>query len=169
VRSLLHNELGVSLPLHVSLSQPLTLRTEQREPFLASLKSAISASGVRAFNVQPASLIWHPNETKTRWFLVLGLKQPPKNELRQLLEACNRVCGDFKQPLLYRDGARETTAPQHDQFHISVAWSLSKCEVPPDLQSGLLASLDGLKVRFDEVKARVGQDVTSLPLAVRRA
>lgn len=45
--SLLHSELGVQLPLHVSLSRPVVLTTDQKKPFIEAVKHAIEASNTK--------------------------------------------------------------------------------------------------------------------------
>ncbi|USW54745.1 Putative U6 snRNA phosphodiesterase Usb1 [Septoria linicola] len=184
VHSLLENDLGVQQPLHVSLSRPLALKTEDKDDFLQELESAITGSSVRTFTVRPLDLVWHANEDRTRWFLVLRLQQPSADELQTLLKKCNALAAQFNQPLLYHGGSSiagddsedlHDSGP-HDSFHISVAWSL-KFEDSKQAQSGpvnvdvspaLLEQLEGLKIKFSEVKVRVGQDVHSTPLQQAR-
>ena len=44
--SLLESDLGAPLPLHVSLSRPLALTTEQKDDFLVRVEGAIRGCGV---------------------------------------------------------------------------------------------------------------------------
>ncbi|TKA53640.1 hypothetical protein B0A49_10281, partial [Cryomyces minteri] len=76
IHSLLTNDLGVALPLHISLSRPLILQTDQKDAFLTSMTSALTHSGVKPFTVSPTSLVWHPNDGGSRYFLVLRLARP---------------------------------------------------------------------------------------------
>ncbi|KAF9894363.1 poly(U)-specific 3'-to-5' RNA exonuclease [Aspergillus nanangensis] len=46
LHSLLRSDLGVQLPLHISLSRPVVLRTEQRQSFLETLQTSIRNSHV---------------------------------------------------------------------------------------------------------------------------
>ncbi|KAF2723303.1 hypothetical protein K431DRAFT_319102 [Polychaeton citri CBS 116435] len=185
VTSLLRTDLDVSLPLHVSLSRPLALLTEQREPFLKDLKQAVAQSGVAPFTVQLGEVVWHPNESSTRWFLVQRLQESSSDELGKLLLACNGASASFGQPSLYT--SQETSAdesstanrldrpddhpnnlPSSGQFHISLAWSL----VPQSSEAKTLPSAleqdTSFEISFDKVKVRVGQDVHNIPLASRR-
>lgn len=179
VHSLLHNELGVSLPLHISLSRPLVLKTEQRTPFLDHLKQAITASGVWQFTVTPEKVVWHHNEHGVRWFQVVSLQTPAKGELRKLLKGCNDCARTFGQPLLY--GAydkRAETKRGDDPFHISIAWTLregnrtpaSKHDPENDVGSNGHNNQwrNAFHISFTEVKVRIGQDVTALPLGADR-
>ncbi|KAK5700171.1 poly(U)-specific 3'-to-5' RNA exonuclease [Elasticomyces elasticus] len=148
VQSLLHNDLGVSLPLHVSLSRPLSLGTEQKDLFLGQTKQAVSSSSVRVFDAVPGGLRWHPNELRTRWFLVLQLRKPEGDELAKLLRSCNEIAGEFEQPLLYTQDSimgEPLDAAKHEgrqtdeggKFHISLAWSLTE---PKDGTAGATAT-----------------------------
>ncbi|RMY97787.1 hypothetical protein D0862_07897 [Hortaea werneckii] len=178
IHSLLQNDLGVSLPLHISLSRPLVLRTEQKEPFLDRLKNAILTSGVHTFTVRPSGLRWHSNESNSRYFLVLGLERTPKAEMSSLLTACNRVAKAFDQPLLYAEdtnivkGRRKDakfSSPAEGKCHISIAWSL---EAPLSTQAGeaipIPTAISGLQIPFSEIKVRIGQDVTAVALPSAR-
>jgi len=173
METLLHNRLNVPLPLHISLSRPLVLRTEQREAFLDQLQTSISSTGVQGFATKPALLRWHPNESKTRWFLVLGLSKSENEELPRLLAACNSVAERFGHPSLYHDnecGDGENDVGivgKEGRFHVSIAWSL---QPPVETQEGLAASNDTLQavkeleMPFSQVKVRIGQDVTCIKL-----
>jgi hypothetical protein len=48
IHSLLTSDLGVQLPLHISLSRPVVLRTEQRQPFMEMFQTALQESSVPA-------------------------------------------------------------------------------------------------------------------------
>jgi hypothetical protein len=170
------------LPLHVSLSRPLTLKTEQKDDFLRSLRNTVSGSGVRAFTTSLEQLQWHPNEDRTRWFLVLRVEDRD-HELMKLLRACNSVADMYDQPRLYEDDRngepqRKNQAASNGEevskkFHISIAWSLQKPHengVGQDFDIGTtsLKSIRSVSVPFNEVKVRIGQDVKLLPLDVKR-
>lgn len=185
----------MELPLHVSLSRPLVLKTEQREPFLDQLRKGVQSSGVRAFLTRPRTLIWHPNEAGSRWFHVLGLRKREGDELYKLLNASNAVAKSFGQPLLYSedttehgvsdaDAARTAGRDPPERFHISIAWSLSAppldmADVPARLTTepgdsadaedvDIFALLEDTDIAFSEVKVRIGQDVTTILLPAAR-
>lgn len=182
IKSLLENDLGVQLPLHVSLSRPLALRTEQKQKFLDRLKQTVINSNIKAFTIKPKDLAWHPNEDETRWFLVLRLQLSSGAELSRLLETCNSVASSFRQPLLYAGSESESLdAMSLDQhFHISIAWSLQpptsrETKVEGDEAScssaipyEQLGRLTSVPISFKEVKVRIGQDVHNIPLKARR-
>lgn len=46
MQSLLHSDLGARLPLHISLSRPVVLRTEQRSGFTELLQRSIETSHI---------------------------------------------------------------------------------------------------------------------------
>ena len=184
VHSLLQNDLGVPLPLHVSLSRPLVLRTEQRSAFLDQLKKSVQASSVRAFDAAPAGLRWHPNEIRSRHFLVLSLQRSGDGELEKLLNACNGVAKTFGQPLLYANDHRRASKAGHekvnggDKFHISIAWSLQSPiaktghgkDLPTPNRGDLRVpdEVAELRVPFSQVKVRIGQDVSAIDLPAAR-
>lgn len=180
VRSLLQNDLGVPLPLHISLSRPLALKTEQKDDFLRSLTEAICTSGVKAFETSFEDLRWHPNEDRTRWFLVLRTADED-DEMLRLLSTCNDIAADYKQPKLYENDddakqageKRPSTGKQPAKqvarkFHISIAWSLEGASQGETQSQDLPAQVRSIRVSFTEVKVRIGQDVTSLPLSQKR-
>lgn len=47
MHSLLYSDLGVQLPLHISLSRPVVLRTEQKDSFLELLRHRVTHSGIQ--------------------------------------------------------------------------------------------------------------------------
>ncbi|KAI2696076.1 hypothetical protein CBS147332_9165 [Penicillium roqueforti] len=181
VHSLLHSDLGAQLPLHISLSRPVILRTEQRALFTEALEKAIHASHVLSFHVQPDTLYWSSNYEKTRWFLVLGVRRPSHDGLNRLLKMSNETLARFGQPPLYATSStqeQQTSASLRDRsssqeredfsgcFHISLAWRLSE---PSPKESELVAKIDlqtlrEIQVGFDCVKAKIGNIVSSIPL-----
>lgn len=171
--------MGVRQPLHVSLSRPLALKTEHKDTFFDRLKTSISIAGVSAFSVRPLDLVWHPNEDQTRWFLVLRLQRPSCDELRILLERSNDLARQYNQPLLYGhrtfSSSHVPEAWEHDNFHISIAWSIqprqksaSAGPVEVVISDQLLQKLKASDLTFREVKVRIGQDVHSIPLRQAR-
>jgi len=109
IQSFLTSDLGAPLPLHVSLSRPIGLATEQKDGFLTALERSVKSSGVRPFKFTFAGLDWVPNFETTRWFLVLRLQRPGGDELNKLLRVGNRVVRDFGQPPLYVPPASSTS------------------------------------------------------------
>lgn len=117
------------------------------------------------------------NYEKTRWFLVLRIKKPDNDALNRLLHLCNRTLAQFDQPPLYAKASHSSRTSSHRQsdegssdysdcFHISLAWSLlepnhKECE---RVEATDLKALRGLRVRFDSVKAKIGNHVESIPL-----
>lgn len=165
-------------PLHVSLSRPLSLKTDDKDVFLEQVNKRSASSGVSAFAVQPLDLVWHPNEQGTRWFLVLRLQRSAGDELRSLLEMCNSVASEFSQPLLYSDEAKRSeisTNDANDSFHISIAWTIQLDQadatsgpVAVDLPDALLQPVTTKSINFPEIKVRIGQDVNCIPLQQAR-
>ncbi|KAK2625564.1 hypothetical protein QTJ16_004876 [Diplocarpon rosae] len=101
VYSLVTSEIGVPLPLHVSLSRSLGFVASQKDEFVDSLSRAIRVSGVRPFDISFDGLEWVANFEGTRWFLVLRIPQPSDDGLNKLLFVCNSTVKQFGQPPLY--------------------------------------------------------------------
>ncbi|KAJ5117284.1 Endoplasmic reticulum oxidoreductin-1 [Penicillium atrosanguineum] len=177
IHSLLHSDLGAQLPLHISLSRPVVLRTEQRSSFTELLQKSIRGSHIAPFSVLPDTLTWVSNYEKTRWFLVLHVARPQNNELNNLLHLSNRALASFDQPPLYapsRDSRPRASSARDRQrvdysdcFHISIAWSLTgPAEEDVERVQGIdLIEVKGLEVRFDSVKAKIGNHVESISLS----
>ncbi|KAE8153739.1 U6 snRNA phosphodiesterase Usb1 [Aspergillus avenaceus] len=187
LNSLLRSDLGAQLPLHISLSRPVVLRTEQRYSFMDTLRSAIRGSKISTFDAQFEGLDCVSNYERTRWFFVLRVKKPEGDALNRLLRLSNQSLAPFGQPPLYESSAHvvdATTSPigsmQWQQgatphtpkdyshcFHISVAWTLA--EPSPEEREQIsnldLREINGLAVGFDCVKAKIGNNITSIPLS----
>ncbi|PBP22459.1 hypothetical protein BUE80_DR006667 [Diplocarpon rosae] len=101
VHSLVISDIGVPLPLHVSLSRSLGFVASQKDEFVDSLCRAIQVSGVRPFDISFDGLEWVANFEGTRWFLVLRIPQPRDDGLNKLLFICNSTVQQFGQPPLY--------------------------------------------------------------------
>ena len=140
------------------------------------------------FNVTTNSLDCVSNYEKTRWFYVLRAEKPEGNALNRLLRLSNRALARFEQPPLYeasqdvaavqKSNGGGTTLPRVSSesgqtgadyshcFHISLAWSLTGLS---SAESELIGGVDlqkvrELSVRFDCVKVKVGNHVSSIPL-----
>ena len=180
VHSFLRSDLGVQLPLHISLSTPLVLETTQKEPFEDSIVAKLRDSRIKAFTIEARRLEWVANHDETRFFLVLKLSRPEGLELSQLLSICNDVARRFDLPQLYQDvvdpdpdtrGQRprdktDAMIDHSEAFHISIAWSLIE---PNDRVRRQLADtadgrLEHLKVSFSLLKLKIGNAVIDLPL-----
>ncbi|KAL4969344.1 HVSL domain-containing protein [Aspergillus stella-maris] len=174
LHSFLYSDLGAQLPLHISLSRPVVLRTEERQSFMEAFETALGSSAISPFDIQVESLDWVSNFEKTRWFYVLRAKRPDKDSLNHLLHISNRSLGLFGQPPLYEsvsDSAKQDpkSAPVGNYtgcFHISIAWSLEEpsAEEKERMERIDLGELSALKIRFDCVKAKIGNNVSSIPL-----
>lgn len=150
VQNFLTSDLGAPLPLHISLSRPLSLTTAQKDEFLDQLRGVLSRSSVGEFELTPTALEWHRTHESSRSFLVLrvasstSLPDPDTNsslpkdlavaegrknhELSKLLRHCNALCKKFGQPELYgaQGDDEKRIGNVGDAFHVSVAWSFSE-------------------------------------------
>lgn len=146
------------------------------------------------FDITLGGLDWVSNYEKTRWFLVLHAQRPTNDGLNCLLGLSNRALASFGQPPLYEKMPQELsgleTGPitrrsddyryQLDMkppgvgagdyshcFHISLAWSLAE---PSGDDQARLAAIDlresmEFMVRFDCVKAKIGNNIASIHLS----
>lgn len=189
----LQSELGAPLPLHVSLSRTLQIKTEDRDVFLDALKSRLRRASVASFQFQFKGLKWVPNFQRNRWFLVLGIEKPAKNGLNRLLDACNEATAQCGHPGLYVRGqgdgpmesstenegnkrrkgqdTEEESTDRSDRFHVSIAWNLE--EPDPDW-TALIKNIDVSErikqpqASINVVKARIGNVVHNIDLKAGR-
>ncbi|KAF2705176.1 hypothetical protein K504DRAFT_484547 [Pleomassaria siparia CBS 279.74] len=189
----LRSPLGAPLPLHVSLSRTLQIKTDDRENFVETLTSSLSKAAIRPFNIRFGTLKWVSNYQRNRWFLVLGIAKPAQDELNGLLNACNNATEKCGHPGLYTGGngdgpmpdnkARDCATKRNDQntaddsldrtenFHVSIAWNLGE---PDPEWIALLGTIDLTKhlqapeAPFDAVKVKVGNVVHNIELSARK-
>ncbi|OLN82872.1 U6 snRNA phosphodiesterase [Colletotrichum chlorophyti] len=175
---LLTSDLNTPLPLHVSLSRPLSLTTAQKDPFLSALKSSVS-SATGEFSISPRGLGFFKSPDSDRAFLVLRVANAlassqdttsttGKNpQLRALLNKCNAVALRFDHPPLYQAHATDLV---DDAFHVSIGWTFG---LPGE--DACLRTYDMLKlpefnairrweIDVTGVKAKIGNVVTHIPL-----
>lgn len=174
------------------MSRTLQIKTEDREHFLETLQAALRRATVNAFTVQFSGLKWVPNFERNRWFLVLSIKKPPKDELNRILDACNKAAKTCGHHELYTgshgDGIQQEKAQDVSSrnsgtgdkdvidhsayFHISIAWNLAEPRIDwIDMIQEIDANdhLRSLKIQFDAVKARIGNNVHSVALKPDRS
>ncbi|KAL8822858.1 MAG: hypothetical protein Q9191_006414 [Dirinaria sp. TL-2023a] len=111
VHSLLKNDLGTELPLHISLSRSLSLLTDQRQRFIDTVTKNTSRSGARPFEVSIKGLSWVANYEGNRWFLVMQLAKPVEDGLNKLLQVSNWSAQAFNQPWLYSEAKSISVEP----------------------------------------------------------
>ena len=173
VHTFLRSPLSVQLPLHISLSAPLVLKTDTKDAFAAAIKEKLSISGAHSFATHAVSVAWVSNFDDTRSFLVLKLLKPDNDDLNKLLSACNRCAGDLGLDMLYQSqGSERLQTDKSDiddqtvAFHISIAWSLAKAQDlgEPKVQAEMLNDLKDVSVSFDSVKLKIGNVVMDIAL-----
>lgn len=133
-----------------------------------------------------SGLEWVANCEKTRWFLVMQLDQAPQDGLNQLLKISNRIAKFFGQSPLYaesqpsfglrsakrRKGPIDSASSNRNtdissSFHISIGWTTT---LPSqDLVDALdrVADFEVFKINVRIVKAKIGNNITSIPLAAK--
>jgi U6 snRNA phosphodiesterase len=171
VHSFLQTDLGVHLPLHISLSAPLVLQTPDKDSFSNDLKKAVDASEARAFTVRTTDLAWVPNSDRSRYFLVLKLEKPANDDLNKLLRGCNECADKWHLPLLYDQAGNEYSSGQmfdrSSAFHISIAWTLYSSNIDEEDTSSRKVSdnVAGIPIKFDAVFMKIGKSVTQIRLS----
>ncbi|KAF8246885.1 hypothetical protein K440DRAFT_552618 [Wilcoxina mikolae CBS 423.85] len=166
LESHLQSDLGSELPLHLSLSRPNVLRTEQREGFLETLSDRYHKARVKPFTVDFCGFEWVGNYDRTRWFLVLKASVVPKSELPRLLELTNRTFAVFNQPGLYGSNGDGMNG-----FHVSLAWSLAEpsVEVKRKVQDALLAEGGGNKILIKGKDCALKMEVGGIKVKIGNA
>lgn len=190
LNTLLTSPLSTSLPLHVSLSAPLSIASEKKDTFVERLQQTLPPIG--SFRVKLSGLHWVSNHERTRWFLVLRCEQPEGDVLDRLLRWANGVCASFGLDQLYveskakdastgkrrrksndawnremQDG--DVTYDFGDRFHFSIAWLLQEPGSVASLLDDakiqhILALVQQIEVNINNVKVKIGNVVTSLSL-----
>ena len=120
---------------------------------------------------------WTSNYEGSRWFLVLQVVDTEIDGLTKLVDLSNTVARAFDQPPLYegeakgREGGGERPHGFMGAvaFHVSIGWSPSKPigKGPPKI-SDAKTHLEDVVLPVGEIKVKIGNDVTSLPLASDR-
>lgn len=172
----LTSELGAPLPLHVSLSRPFVLRTDEKDAFLDRLVQDTARCRVPAFALGCYDLAWHRSPGSERSFLVLRVRGLSGNndELSALLRACNGLVASYGQPELYssRGPGRDDSSDASDAFHVSLAWSFTAptaelsqktAEVfaRPEFRDAVLSRIS---IPVEGVKVKIGNVVTNIAL-----
>lgn len=178
LHNFLTSDLGSPLPLHISLSRPLSLPTADKDTFLEKITHTIHAGGIAPFIVRPNSLKWFKSPDSNRTFLVLrvasnssagGEDKAAKDlnpELMSLLTRCNAAVITFDQPALYQ---RNQNGPAGNEFHISIAWTFDQ---PDDEASQRTVErfkkaklgIQSWEIDVPGVKAKIGNVVNHIAL-----
>ncbi|RDA85969.1 hypothetical protein CP532_0828 [Ophiocordyceps camponoti-leonardi (nom. inval.)] len=172
----LSSDLGVPLPLHISLSRPLSLRTANKDAFLDRLTQSVKAVGVAAFAVSPCGLAWYKSPDSDRTFLIVRVASKTKTgvnpQLTSLLQRCNTTANVFGQPTLYQGTRDEAVGVA---FHVSIGWTFGLPGEEATLETLKLfkhkqfSGMASWQIDVAGVKAKIGNVVTHIPLAERGA
>ena len=140
---------------------------------LLSLRNSPSSNICIRFDITLGSLEWVSNYEKTRWFLVLHVQKPLNDDLNRLLRLSNRSLASFGQPPLYEKtpqvsdaGAGHANEDYSHCFHISLAWALAEPSSDDKKRVASIAFqvLKEFNIRFDCVKAKIGNNISNIPL-----
>ncbi|KAL7787812.1 hypothetical protein V8C37DRAFT_389608 [Trichoderma ceciliae] len=179
LHSLMTSDLGAPLPLHISLSRPISLSTSNKDRFLDQISSALHTGGVHQFSLSPKRLRWYESPDSNRTFLILQVAGSSTSddaatlsnpELMRVLEVCNDTVQSFNQPILYQHQSRGRDSAD-EAFHISIGWALN-LQVDEESNKALEAfggeefgSIKSWKVPVPGVKVKIGNVVSHLPLS----
>lgn len=173
----LSSDLGAPLPLHISLSRPLSLPTADKDAFLNRLTSSIQGSGIEPFSVSPRGLAWYRSPDSERMFLILRVAAhnlsandvtAPNPQLLGLLTRCNTAATLFRQAPLYQ---RTSGEPVGTAFHVSIAWSFGRPGEEASLRALRVlkqrryADVRAWEIDVPAVKVKIGNVVHHVPLS----
>ncbi|KAK7397893.1 poly(U)-specific 3'-to-5' RNA exonuclease [Neonectria punicea] len=179
LHNFLTSELGSPLPLHISLSRPLSLSTADKDVFLEKITHTIRTSVVAPFTVSPSGLVWFKSPDSNRTFLVLRvISSPPATgedvtetnpnpELMSLLTRCNATVTAFDQPALYQ---RSQKGPAGNAFHVSIGWTFDQPDDKTSLKMQQLfeqakSGIESWEIDVAGIKAKIGNVVNHIALA----
>ncbi|TQN74243.1 U6 snRNA phosphodiesterase [Colletotrichum shisoi] len=174
---LLTSDLNAPLPLHISLSRPLSLPTAQKDHFLSALTHSLSAA-TGGFHISPRGIGFFKSPDSDRAFLVLRVANSAvsqdttstngKNpQLQKLLTKCNAVALRLNHPPLYQSDATELV---DDAFHMSIGWTFG---LPPEdaclrtralLKQPDFRDVGQWQIGVSGVKIKIGNIITHVPL-----
>ena len=170
------------LPLHISLSAPLVLRTEQRHEFLEDIQKAVAkerpegknTEESHTFSIRLNNLRWAANYERNRWFLAFGIQKPPEDNLNKLLMKFNDVAMVYALPSLYvnTNDVKQGEIPEDftSRFHFSVAWSLETPVIEKESFSDVeldIAEIEKLRsadIEISTIKVKIGSTIQSVHL-----
>ncbi|EKJ75795.1 hypothetical protein NXS19_008418 [Fusarium pseudograminearum] len=173
----LTSDLGSPLPLHISLSRPLSLTTSAKDEFLDKITESFNSSGIAPFTVKPQSLAWFRSPDSDRTFLILRVASGPDTkplnpELTSLLLRSNSVAAQFGLPSLY---ARSPDEPVGGAFHVSIGWTF---HLPGDdmslktlrlFKQSKFDDIRKLEISVPGVKVKIGNVVNHIALKTGRS
>lgn len=177
LHNFLTSDLGAPLPLHISLSRPISLPTSDKDRFYNHLRTSLQASGITPFSVTPRGLAWYKSPDSERTFLIIRVTThdssandmtAPNPELLALLRRCNTVAASFRQPPLYQQTKNE---PVGSAFHISIAWSFGLPQEETSLRTLKVlkqrkyANVRDWEIEVSAVKIKLGNTVHHVALS----
>ena len=110
---------------------------------------------------------------------MLRLRRPDFDGLNKLLHLSNKVVQEYGQPALYTKIPLNTKKSPSalwagmedlsDAFHISIAWTLTSpdsdlLKLTKTVATDHMKGLDQIQIEIGELKSKVGNVVTNIPL-----
>jgi len=181
LQSLLMNDLGVPLTLHISLSRSLSVPQTTRQALSSAIENAVYWADVKPFQLELGGFIWASNHTNTRSFFAAAIKKPPVDELNRLLKAVNAAVVSLGFGPLYTAQSEGDLMSQSQLdytrfFHFSLAWCLrdeddedesdtaneSRTEALDNIWASADQGLKAITVPVSTVLIKIGDKVTAL-------
>ncbi|KAH7313568.1 hypothetical protein B0I35DRAFT_275743 [Stachybotrys elegans] len=175
LHTFLTSDLGAPLPLHISLSRPMSLTTNDKDKFFDKLTDAITTTSTTPFTVNPRGLAWYKSPDSNRNFLIMRVNSPlgakertsPNPELMSLLTRCNTVAAQFNQLPLYQRNKNEAVGTA---FHISIAWTFdvptveTSIKALDSLSADQFRQLHSWEIDVSNIKVKIGNIISSVAL-----
>ncbi|ANB14737.1 hypothetical protein AWJ20_2344 [Sugiyamaella lignohabitans] len=164
--SLLETDLGVKLPLHISLSETLMLDTAQKDPFLKAVTEYFENKSAIDVTLDPSVKVLH-NKTRTRRFLSLQAKDRAEN-LAKWTKDIDTIAYSFCQTgLIATDTPHISIASIDGPIENTTATIVDGSSDHHLLPRHVSKPVSSLVIHLDEVKLRIGRDVHILNLKHR--
>ncbi|EMR11394.1 hypothetical protein PNEG_00418 [Pneumocystis murina B123] len=154
-KSLVENDLGMPLPLHISLSRSLMLGSDIINEFKNTIKTKVI---FESFNIKFSNIAIFKNEDTSRTFLVLII-ETGKEILRTILQTVDSIVKKYGCQTFYEEN-------KNSKFHVSIAWCLSHTIIHKTIINRLNNEYSGLlsihKLHVNQVKIKIGNTIHSV-------
>lgn len=149
VQSLVMNELGVNLNLHISLTPTLMVPSAQKQAFEELVTSELVVSR-KQLELDSGAVYTTPNEIGTRTFIVVRLDSQSTRVVHELMRSISERISTLGLPTF----KKESFTP-----HVSIAWYPDSCIESLDQHQ---TSMHRFAIKDQELKKRLERVVVPL-------